>query len=138
MSFPIQRSAAWLALAVSAAVAASCTNPGQPLAQTAGARGGQCFHAGQVNDFHPVRDHVVQVTVGARTLYELDVLGTCPEINWSNRIAIRSTGGSSWVCRGMDAEILMPGPGGLQRCPVLGVRKLSLLEAEAALRARRR
>jgi hypothetical protein len=111
----------------------SCTANQAPRAQAAGTSGRQCFLASQVNSFHPIDRDTVLVRAGASTYYQLDILGTCPDIDWSNRIGIRSTGGGSWVCRGQDAELLVPGPAGFDRCPVLGVRLLTPDEAKAAL-----
>ena len=45
--------------------------------------------------------------------------------------------GSQRICSGRDAELLVPSPSGLQRCPVVGVRQLTPPEVEA-YRARRR
>ena len=91
----------------------------------------QCFAAQQVSGFNAIGRDKVYVTVGARTHYELDVLATCMDIDWTNAVAIRTRSGSSWVCEGFDAELIVPGPTGLQRCPVLGVRKLTPAEEEA-------
>jgi hypothetical protein len=97
----------------------------------------QCFLPRQVNSFDAVDRDTVNVTVGVREIYQLEILGTCPDIDWSTRIGIRSTHGASWVCQGMDAELIVPGPTGLDRCPVTSVRKLSDAEVEA-LHPRRR
>ena len=112
----------------------SCTANQAPRAQaSAGTSGRQCFTAAQVNSFHPIDRNTVLVRTGASTYYQLDILGTCPDIDWSNRIGIRSSGGGSWVCRGQDAELLVPNPNrGFDRCPVLGVRLLTPEEAKAA------
>jgi hypothetical protein len=121
-------------IALLAAMAlASCTANQAPRAQsTAGTSGRQCFTAGQVNSFHPIDRNTILVRTGASTFYQLDLLGTCPEINWAAQVGIRSTGGS-WICRGHDAEIIVPNPGrSFDRCPVLGVRLLSPEEAKAA------
>ena len=40
------------------------------------------------------------------------------------RIAVVSRG-SSWVCQGMDATVIAPGPIGPERYPVTAVRKLT-------------
>ena len=119
-------------LALTFAMAATACTPSQPpQAQSATGSGRQCFNASTVNGFHAIdRDRVI-VTVGANRNYLLDVLGTCPDINWSFRVGLRSTGGSNWVCQGQDAEFFVPGPTGLDRCPVLGVRALTLEEAKA-------
>ena len=118
------------AAAATLTVACTANQPGQ--AQSAANAGRRCFLPQQVNGFDALDRDTVLVTIGARTTYQLDILGTCPEINWSNQIGIRSTGGGSWICEGMDAELLVPSPSGLQRCPVLGVKQLTPDEAKAA------
>ena len=114
-----------LALFAAVASIAACTASQPPRAQSAAASGRQCFNAATVNSFHAVDRNRVIVTVGANRNYLLDVLGTCPDINWSFRVGLRSIGGSNWVCQGQDAEFFVPGPTGIDRCPVLGVRALT-------------
>lgn len=125
----------FLALTALAAAVSACTaNPAPDAQAAAGTSGRQCFTAGQVNSFHPIDQNTILVRTGASTYYQLDILGTCPEINWTARVGIRSTGGGSWICRGQDAEIIVPNPNrGFDRCPVLGVRLLDPEEAKAAL-----
>jgi hypothetical protein len=116
------------------AALAACTANQPPGARAAGTSGRQCFTAAQVNSFHPIDRNTVLVRTGASTYYQLDILGTCPDINWTNRIGIRSTGGGSWICQGQDAELIVPNPSrSFDRCPVLGVRLLAADEAKAAL-----
>lgn len=122
------------ALFAATACLAACTANQPPHSQSA-AGTGRCFNASTVNDFHAVDRNTVIVTVGVNHNYLLDILGTCPDIDWTLRIGLRSTSGSSWVCQGQDAELLVPGPTGIDRCPVLGVRPLSIDEAKA-LRAK--
>ena len=117
-------------IAIAAALASACTAD-QPRT-VAGGPGRQCFTASQVNDFHAIDRDTVLVTIGSNRTYMLDILGTCPEIDWSFRVGIRSTGGSNWICQGQDAELIVPSPSGVQRCPVLGVRPLTPDEARAA------
>ncbi len=126
------------AAACAAALAGACAmDAPAPRAQAAVGGERQCFLASRANGFSAVDRDTVLVEVGARTLYELQLFATCPDINWEHRIGIRSTGGSSWVCSGYDAELLVSSPVGLQRCQVTDVRRLSPEEAQAA-RARRR
>jgi hypothetical protein len=96
------------------------------------ASGRECFHAGSVSSFHPISDEVVDIQVGARRYYRLQLFGTCPGVNWRTAVALRTRGGSSWICQGMDAELIVPEPGiGPQRCLVQSVRRLSDAEARA-------
>jgi hypothetical protein len=136
MAIHFSRPAIGLSIAAVAGLAAACAATFDP--QEAASRSGrQCFNVSQVNGFDAIDRDTVQVTVGASQVYELELVGTCPEIDWSNRIAIRSTGGSSWICEGLDAELIVPSPSGTQRCPAIGVRKLTPVEVEA-LRAKRK
>jgi len=121
-----------LAFAAVTAALSACTANQAPGAQAAGTSGRQCFTASQVSGFHPIDRDTVLVTVGASRTYQLDILGTCPDVNWSLRVGIRSTGGGSWICGGHDAELIVPSPTGVDRCPVLGVRLLTPDEARAA------
>jgi hypothetical protein len=108
-----------------------------PRVQAARGTGQQCFLPSQVNGFNAVNSDTVRVSVSVNTIYELGIVGTCPDIDWTQRIGIRSTGGGSWVCRGQDAELIVPSPMGVQRCPVTSVRRLSPAEVQAA-RAKRK
>ncbi len=135
MSTQLSKTAGLVAVASAAALTMSCaTAEQQQAAAAAGGDGRQCFVASQVNGFHAIDDDTVHVRVGARDVYELQIAGTCLNVNWSQRIGIRSTGGSSWVCRGLDAELLVPDQMGGQRCLVRTVRQLSAAEAEALRR----
>ena len=118
-----------IAVVAGALLTATCSPAGPPA--SAAASGRQCFNAGTVNGFDAIDDDTVLVNVGARNVWKLDIVGVCPDINWTNRIALRSTGGSSWVCEALDAELIVPSPSGTQRCPVVGVQKLTPAEAQA-------
>ena len=132
-----RRTTGWpLAAALLAAAGASaCSMEPESAVARAGERR-ECFLASQVNGFHSLdRDHVL-VTVGANRTFELGLTGACFDIDWSQRIAIRSRG-SDWVCSGLDADIFVPSSIGPQRCPVTTVRRLSEEEARAARQSRR-
>lgn len=127
---------ALMAILVLAAAGCARTAEEEGTASAAGAR--ECFAASQVNGFTAIDRDTVHVRVGTRRVYELEIVGVCPEIDWTQRIGIRTTAGGSWICQGLDAELLVPGiGGGVDRCPVTGVRRLGPEEVEAA-RARRR
>jgi hypothetical protein len=100
--------------------------------------GQQCFLPRQVSGFNAETRDTVFVTVGTRSIYQLDIVGVCPEVDWSQRIGIRSRGGGSWVCHGLDAELIVPSPTGVQTCPVTNVRQLAPEEARAYRERRRR
>lgn len=110
-------------LSLAIAPLAGCTGAAGPVA-SAQASGRQCFLASQVNGFGNASTDSVDVWVNANRYYRLSLLGTCNDINWSNRIGLRTTGGSSWICEGNDAEIIVPGPIG-GRCLVTDVRPIT-------------
>ena len=121
------------ALLAAALLGGCAANPPQ---QATGSSNRSCFLASQVNDFDSVDDDTIYVTVGANRMYELQLFGTCPDIDFKTRIGLRATSGSPWICRGLDAELLVPNPIGPQRCLVRNVRELSPPEVEAARQAR--
>jgi hypothetical protein len=125
---------AYVFLPTAAAALAGCA--AQPAAM-AGTSGRQCFRAQDVNGYTPVSDNVVLVQAGASRYFRLDLAGSCPNIDWSRRIALQSTAGSSWVCQGLDAEVIAPDPSGFpQRCLVTAIRQITRDEWRAARRAR--
>jgi Family of unknown function (DUF6491) len=97
---------------------------GTPPTQARGA--GQCFTPNQVNSFNATKDGNVDVQVGASRYYHLTLGGGCPNnINFATSVGIRSTGGGSFVCEGLDAELIVPDPSGTQRCPITAVHAIS-------------
>jgi hypothetical protein len=96
----------------------------------------QCFWTHQINGFAASDDRFVNVRVGVKDVYQFEMLGRCPDVDWSTRIAVVSRG-SSRICDGLDAEVIAPSPIGPMRCPVRTVRKLSPTEV-AALKGRGR
>ena len=118
------------------AIAAFAGCAPQPDSVRHASSGRECFHAGSVNDFDARGGDVVDVRSGANRYYRLQLFSGCPNLDWTRRVALRTTSGSSWICQGMDAEIIVPEPGiGPQRCLVTSVRRLSDAEI-AALRRR--
>ena len=128
-----------LGIAVGAAGVVACASSTDADAGTSGNNAlRQCFLPSQVNGFHAADDETVYVTLGARRVFRLDIVGTCPDVDWSQQIGIRSRGGGSWICGGLDAELIVPSPSGVQRCPVTNVRQLSEQEVAAYRESRRR
>ena len=97
---------------------------------------GQCFRAQEVNGYKSLSERVVDVEVGGRRVFRLEMFGLCPDVNWSHRIALISRAGS-WICEGVDAELIVPSTtGGTNRCPVSSIRELSQEEIQASRRTR--
>ncbi|WP_374472449.1 DUF6491 family protein [Phenylobacterium sp.] len=113
-----------LALAGCAAGMRTESAAGQPTG------GRQCFWASSVNGFRAVDERAVNLRVGVRDVYRLELIGPCPDVDWATRIAIQSRGGNS-ICTGLDAVLIAPSPIGPQRCLVRNVRKLTAAEVAA-------
>ena len=90
----------------------------------------QCFWTHQVNNFAAADERIVNVRVGVKDVYQFEMFGPCPDVDWSERIALVSRGGSS-ICTGLDAEIITRSAIGPQRCPVRNIRKLTTAEIAA-------
>jgi hypothetical protein len=119
------------------ALAGTLTGAAPALAEGGKAPAGrQCFFRGNVSGFAPQDDRTVNVRVGARDIYRLELFGPCPDVNWRERIGIVSRG-SDWICSGLDAEIVTPSRIGPQRCPVGHIRKLTPAEVAALPRRAR-
>ncbi len=85
-----------------------------------------CFYGSQTDGFSAANDTTVYVRSGIRDIYELKLFAPCIDIDWAQRIALRSHG-SDWICEGtnVDYEVISPSPIGRQRCEVTSVRKLT-------------
>jgi Family of unknown function (DUF6491) len=114
-----------------AGFAAGCTQPSNDAPASAALTDRECFRAAEVNGYHPRTPTSVDVQVGASRYYRLELQGTCPNVDWSNRVALKTLGGSSWICQGNDAEIIVPNAAMPDRCLVEGVRRLSDEEVKA-------
>ena len=89
-----------------------------------------CFHASNVSGFRAPDDKTVYVRVGVRDIYEMQMMGSCPQIDWAEKIGIR-TRGSEFICSGLDADLISPSSIGPHTCPVKLLRKLTPEEAKA-------
>ncbi len=114
-------------VAASAAAPGFARSPEEPAAKSAPR---QCFWTRQVNNFASDDDRVVNIRVGVKDVYQLEMFGPCHDIDWSQSIAIRSRG-SSYICSGLDAETIPPSTLGPQRCQVSKIRKLTAEETKA-------
>ncbi|WP_309603993.1 tRNA (5-methylaminomethyl-2-thiouridine)(34)-methyltransferase MnmD [Phenylobacterium sp.] len=95
-----------------------------------------CFWTRSADGFAAQGDRVVNVRVGVNDVYRFEMMGSCPDIDWSDRIALVSRSGST-ICTGMDAEIVTRTAIGPQRCPVRSTRKLTREEVAALPRGAR-
>jgi len=121
----MMRSSMFLLSLFGSAALAACAGQ-QAATPSAQASGRQCFLPSEVNSFNATKDGNVDVQVGASRYYHLTLGGGCPNnINFATSVGIRATGGGSFVCEGMDAELIVPDPSGTQRCPITAVHAIS-------------
>lgn len=85
----------------------------------------ECFLGRQVSGFSAVTDSLVDIQVGADRYYRLSLDGSCPDATFRNRIALRTLTGGTWICQGLDAEIIVPDAMGGQRCLVRDIRPIT-------------
>jgi hypothetical protein len=126
-----QRLIPFIVPAIGACLLIAWGSAGRPAAPRAERPAPRCFLSSQVNGFTPRGQDAVDVHVGANRDYRLTLAGVCPDVDWSFRVGLRTTGGSSWICEGGDAEIIVPSPNGRQRCLVSAIRPLSAAEVAA-------
>lgn len=87
-----------LALALSA-----CASTG---AQTADAGGRDCFRSSQVRGYNVVDDTHVELRVGANDRYILETGWNARDLDWNERIGLRSSTGSICTGNGLGVEII--------------------------------
>lgn len=130
---PIKIAGALVALLGIAAVAAF-----SGAAPSAAAPARQCFNASTIRGFETLPGGLVLMRAGGNRTFALQTMGDCPDINWARGIGVRTFGGGSWICSGLDAQLIVPSPVGAQYCAVRDVRWISREEARALRLSRRR
>lgn len=128
-----------LAIAAAAAVLAlgvAGAHPDQARADDKAAKPASkdvCFWARNVTSFAAPDDHTVYVRVNLHDVYRLDLMVSCPDVDWNERIALQSSHGAGGsICNALDAEIVSHAVGiGRQRCPVKALTKLTPEEVAA-------
>src|SRR5438128_7660287 len=121
------------AIAAAAAAALTPALDAPSAAAKAYAPGRACFYSRNIEGFNAPNDTTVYLRVSTRDVYEAKLFAPCIDIDWSQRIAMRSRG-SSWVCEGrgaVDLEFITRSPAGRQTCQVTSVRRLSPAEIAA-------
>ncbi len=106
-------------------VLAACSS--KPMTSSAGAASTprDCFSARDVNGFSSVSDTIVDVKVGSNRFYRLTTDGSCPNGNFQPRITLQTQTGGSWICQGLDAQIIVRDPAGAERCQVREIQPIT-------------
>lgn len=129
-----------LASALALSVGAACApQPMSGMGPTASMGGDarRCFRAQEVNGFRQASDRTVDLTVGANRVYRVDLFGVCPDLRAAVGVAVRTRGGSSYVCEGPDVELIVPSEIGPNQCLGRSIRQRTDAELQAERAARR-
>ena len=121
--------------AIGLAALAGCAETEDP--NSAGSQGAarqapRCFHVSNARNFRSVNSTTVHLRVGRNDFYRIDLLGPCPDIDFSMRLGL-DTRGSSQVCTGsgLGTSIVVRGSRGPTRCPVRQITALTPEEVAA-------
>ena len=128
------RSALVLLLPLGAAAIAACAQQAAsaPAPSPAASSSRECFNARNISSVKAQGESTIDIQAGVRRYYRLQIAGVCTNVNWARKVAVVTRGGSSWICQGFDADLVIDDPGtGPQRCLVSSVRRLSDAEARA-------
>jgi hypothetical protein len=107
-------------------------SPAQGGAATPSKPADACFFQRDVLGFSAPDDHTVYLRVGPSDYYRLDLMGTCPNLNWSQGLFLRNRSGGPTVCSPMDADVMVRLRGAIpDDCPVSAIHKLSKPETLA-------
>jgi hypothetical protein len=125
---------ATLAAAAAALAALSVSAAAQPPAAAPPSNQRACFWTRSIDNFAAVDTTRVYLRAGRR-VFELTLFANCLQLNWVNRLGIR-TRGSSNICEGPNPgiDVIVRDRGGIpggQRCPVTNVRLLTPDEVAA-------
>ena len=118
--------------ALSLSLAAACAPAPVPLDASGAPRA--CFFVNRVDSFSEgaAGDGTLYVRANARDTFEVQATGVCPDIDWSRSVALQSLSGSTRLCEGERATLLVPSvlSRSVDRCPALVVRRLSEAERD--------
>jgi hypothetical protein len=118
-------------VAISAAGQAAAQAPVQPVETER-----DCFYSRSINGFSAVDDETVNLRVGVSEVYQIKLFAPSSDIEWASGIAMIARGGN-FICSGLDATVVVPGPAGPQRYPVTSIRRLTAEETAALPRDQR-
>jgi hypothetical protein len=119
-------------LSIGVATIAACAQQAASAPASAASSGRECFNARNISSFTAQGESTIDIQAGVRRYYRLELAGVCTNVNWARKVAVVTRSGSSWICQGFDADLVIADPGiGPQRCLVSSVRRLTDAEARA-------
>ncbi|MGE3745501.1 MAG: DUF6491 family protein [Sphingomonadaceae bacterium] len=121
---------ALLAATVAGSLSACASGSGDTASAASAGNGRDCFNISQVSGFSRATNDQVYVHTGPSDVWLFDTFGYCPDLNFTEQLALEATP-TSWVCRGIDVDLIVPSVTGPRECPVRMIRKLSKSESKA-------
>jgi hypothetical protein len=121
-------------ISIAAALALTGSVAAQPAAAPPAAAAQSCFFARNISNWREAGDQIVNLRVGVRDIYQLKLLGHCPDLHWAEAIGIETRSGSDHVCSGLDVNIIIPGSVTHTvplRCMATDLRRLTPAEVQA-------
>ena len=109
---------------IAAGIASACASAGEDRDRVR-SKERTCIHVSSINGFNPIDPKHLTISVGASKTYLVTLFSRCRELNWSEKIAIKSH--SSWTCSNSKDRILVDG----DRCMI---SKIELVENRKAAR----
>jgi hypothetical protein len=85
-----------------------------------------CFYSRDIYNFVAVDDRTVNIRVGVKDVYRLDLFNDCTGVQWAEHIELISRPGS-FICTGAanDVDLFIHTTVGPLRCPVSNIHKLT-------------
>lgn len=84
----------------------------------------ECFQMAEVSGYSHARNNQLYVHTGPSETYLFKTMGPCPDLDWSENIALDPTTAGP-ICTGIDIDLIVPSTIGPHRCPVSMIRKLA-------------
>lgn len=125
--------AAWRALgsaALAIGLAACAATAESPTAADSGAAR-QCVFARNIDSFRAVDRDTVMLRANVNDFYRAELFAPCDDVQFSEVVGLRTRGGSTTICNPLDAELIVRGPTGPQRCALNSLHKLTPEEVAA-------
>ena len=126
------------ALLVVASLLSSGCAPASTELTAASASQNPCFQARLARTYTRIDPQTLLVEAGVRGSYRMELLDTCPDLEWTNDASFRGRGDGTFVCSALDAEIAFPRAGLREVCLFSRMTPISAAEATAFAGGHRR
>jgi hypothetical protein len=119
------------ALLIGSIIGPAAAFSAQAAASTAPKPKRACFYSEDLRNWRQVNDRTVNILANGKQVFQLSLLGNCPDLRMATAIGVRTRAGGGFVCDGLDIDLITPSPTGPRSCPVTTMRELSPEEVAA-------